>query len=104
LLATKSQPLPKKLLAFVLDAPHAERPTWLWGGEPIVIDGQPVGELSSAGFSIAAGRCIGLGYARGAAAMRTHAGSAASIEVWGEPVAARGWDDMGAALRSLQGM
>jgi 4-methylaminobutanoate oxidase (formaldehyde-forming) len=101
LLSAQGQPLPKKLLAFVLDAPHAERPTWLWGGEPIAIDGRPVGELSSAGWSIAVGRCIGLGYARGDAARHAHAGTAATLEVWGEAVPARAWDDMGAALRSL---
>jgi 4-methylaminobutanoate oxidase (formaldehyde-forming) len=101
LLAAQGQPLAKKLLAFVLEAPHAKRPTWLWGGEPIAIDGRPVGELSSAGWSIAAGRCIGLGYARGDAARHAHAGTAATLEVWGEAVPARAWDDMGAALRSL---
>jgi 4-methylaminobutanoate oxidase (formaldehyde-forming) len=101
LVAARAAPLGKKLLAFVLDAPHARTPTWLWGGEPILLDGTAAGELSSAGFSIAAGRCIGLGYVRGEAALRTHAGSAATLEVWGEPVAARAWDDMGAALKPL---
>lgn len=101
LLAARELPLAKKLLAFVLDAPHAQRDTWLWGGEPIAIDGRPVGELSSAGFSIAAGRGVGLGYVRGEAAARAHAGTSATLEVWGEPVAARTWDDMGAALKSL---
>jgi 4-methylaminobutanoate oxidase (formaldehyde-forming) len=98
LVAAQGQALAKKLLAFVLDAPHARRDTWLWGGEPIVIDGRPAGELSSAGFSIAAGRCVGLGYVRGDAAARAHAGTAASIEVWGEAVAATAWDDMAAAV------
>jgi 4-methylaminobutanoate oxidase (formaldehyde-forming) len=101
LVAAQHQPLAKKLLAFVPDAPHAARDTrgtWLWGGEPIAIDGQPVGELSSAGWSLVAGRCIGLGYARGDAAARAHAGTPCTIEVWGEPVAATAWDDMAAAL------
>jgi 4-methylaminobutanoate oxidase (formaldehyde-forming) len=100
LVAAQGQPLAKKLLAFVLDAPHARRDTWLWGGEPIVIDGRPVGELSSAGYSTAAGRCVGLGYVRGDVAARAHAGTAASIEVWGEAVAATAWDDMAAALKA----
>jgi glycine cleavage system aminomethyltransferase T/glycine/D-amino acid oxidase-like deaminating enzyme len=103
LLAARGQPLDKKLLAFVLEATHAHTPTWLWGGEPIAIGGTAVGELSSAGYSIAAGRCIGLGYVRGPAAAQMHAGSSATLEVWGEPVAARAWDDMGAALASLSG-
>jgi len=100
LVAAQGQPLAKKLLAFVLDAPHARRATWLWGGEPIVIDGRPVGELSSAGYSIVAGRCVGVGYVRGDVAARAHAGTAASIEVWGEAVAATAWDDMAAALKA----
>ena len=98
LLAARGAPLAKKLLAFVPDAPHAERDTWLWGGEPVAIDGRPVGELSSAGWSLVAGRCIGLGYARGDAATRVHAGTPCTIEVWGEPVAATAWDDIAQAL------
>ena len=101
LLAAQGQPLAKKLLAFVLEAPHLARDTWLWGGEPIALDGEPVGELSSAGYSIAAGRCIGLGYARGTAASRAHTGTPCAIEVWGEPVPATAWDDMAAALNAL---
>ncbi|HET9977587.1 MAG TPA: glycine cleavage T C-terminal barrel domain-containing protein, partial [Burkholderiaceae bacterium] len=100
LIAARPQPPTKKLLAFVPDAPHVERDTWLWGGEPIAIDGAPVGELSSAGWSLVAGRCIGLGYARGAAAARSHAGTPCTIEVWGEPVAATAWDDIAAALQA----
>ncbi len=96
--AARHQPLAKKLLAFVLDAPHARQPTWLWGGEPILLDGQPVGELSSAGYSLAATRCIGLGYVRGEAAARLHAGTPVALDVWGEPVAATAWDSMAAAL------
>jgi glycine cleavage system aminomethyltransferase T/glycine/D-amino acid oxidase-like deaminating enzyme len=99
LLAAQAQPLRKKLLVFVLD--DAARAAWLWGGEPIAIDGQPVGELSSAGWSLAAGRCIGLGYVRGDAAQREHAGSAVTIELWGEPLPAHAWDDPAAALRSV---
>jgi len=101
--SAQGQPLAKKLVAVVLDARHADRDTWLWGGEPIALAGEPVGELSSAGFSVAAGRCIGLGYLRGSAAARPHAGTPLGVEVWGEAVAARAWDDMGAALKALQG-
>jgi glycine cleavage system aminomethyltransferase T/glycine/D-amino acid oxidase-like deaminating enzyme len=101
LVASRGQPLAKKLLAFVLDVPHAERATWLWGGEPIAIDGAPMGELSSAGYSLRAGRCIGLGYVRGALAQAVHAGTAATLEVWGEAMPARAFDHMNAALESL---
>jgi 4-methylaminobutanoate oxidase (formaldehyde-forming) len=103
LLATRGQPLAKKLVAVLLDAPHAVRDTWLWGGEPLVLDGQPVGELSSAGYSLAAGRCIGLGYLRGGAAARVHAGTPLQVEVWGEAVPATAWDEMSAALTAAAG-
>jgi 4-methylaminobutanoate oxidase (formaldehyde-forming) len=52
--------LAKRLLAFTLADPAA----FAWGGEPILLDGKPVGELSSAGYSRAAGRAVALGYAR----------------------------------------
>jgi len=88
LLASRDQPLSKKLLSFVFD----NRQAWAWGGEAIVIDGQTVGELSSVGWSPKAGACVGLGYVRGGAAQRTHHGTAAQIDLWGEAVAAHAWE------------
>jgi 4-methylaminobutanoate oxidase (formaldehyde-forming) len=88
LLAARTQPLRKKLLSFVFDDALA----WAWGGEAIVIDDQTVGELSSVGWSPKAGACVALGYVRGDAAQKMHAGTAAHIDLWGEPVAARAWD------------
>ncbi len=88
--AQQGQPLRKKLLGFVLDDPAH----WVWGGEAIVIDGQTVGELSSAGWGLKAGACIALGYVRGAAAQRAHEGTPAQIDLWGQAVAARAWDRM----------
>jgi glycine cleavage system aminomethyltransferase T/glycine/D-amino acid oxidase-like deaminating enzyme len=82
------QPLRKKLLCFVFDDPAV----YAWGGESIVIEGQSVGELSSAGHSPAAGACLALGYVRGPAAQRVHAGTPVRIDLWGQPVAARAWD------------
>ena len=41
----------------------------------------------------AAGRCVALGYVRGAAAQRVHAGTPVQIDLWGEPVGATAWDD-----------
>ena len=38
---------------------------YAWGGEPILRDGAPVGEVTSAGFSDALGRMVVLGYVRG---------------------------------------
>ncbi|MFO1295127.1 MAG: glycine cleavage T C-terminal barrel domain-containing protein [Rubrivivax sp.] len=88
MLKAQHEPLRKKLLTFVFDDPHA----YAWGGEAIRIGGQAVGELSNVGWSPKAGACVGLGYVRGEAAGRVHAGSAASIDLWGEPIAARTWD------------
>ena len=73
---------------FVFDDPAV----YAWGGESIVIEGQSVGELSSAGHSPAAGACLALGYVRGPAAQRVHAGTPVRIDLWGQPVAARAWD------------
>ena len=92
----RCEPLRKKLLSFVLDDPQA----WVWGGEAIHLDGGSVGELSSAGWSPAAGACVGLGYVRGAAALAVHRGTPVSIDLWGEPVAARAWDE--AVLQRLR--
>jgi 4-methylaminobutanoate oxidase (formaldehyde-forming) len=89
LLRTRGQPLAKKLLTFVLDDPGA----YAWGGEAIEIDGQSVGELSSAGWSLAAGACVGLGYLRGSAAQRVHRGTPVTIDLWGERLAAAAWDE-----------
>jgi 4-methylaminobutanoate oxidase (formaldehyde-forming) len=88
LLRLRDQPLRKKLLTFVLADPAA----YVWGGEAIVIDGQTVGELSSAGWSPKAGACTGLGYVRGDAAQQVHAGTPVQIDLWGEPASATAWD------------
>jgi 4-methylaminobutanoate oxidase (formaldehyde-forming) len=54
--------VPKKRLAlFRLDAPDA----FPWGGEVILRDGAPVGELTSAGWSHRLGRALAMGYVRG---------------------------------------
>ena len=64
LVRPQDEPLRKKLVTIVLDTSDA----YAWGGEALVVDGEPVGEISSAGWSDAAGRCVALGYVRGAAA------------------------------------
>ena len=86
--AAQGQPLRKKLLAFVFADPSV----YAWGGESIVSDGAPVGELSSVGWSLRAGACVGLGYVRGDAAHRVHAGTPMQIDLWGEPQAVAAWD------------
>ncbi len=85
LLAARGQPLKKKLVTLVFDAPEV----YAWGGEGIVVDGVPVGEISSVGWSPRAGRCVALGYVRGAVALQPHAGTAAQVELWGERTGVR---------------
>ena len=60
LLQQRSRGLSKRLLAFSFDDPKA----FAWGGEPILMDGRNVGELTSAGYSRKFGRAIAMGYAR----------------------------------------
>jgi glycine cleavage system aminomethyltransferase T/glycine/D-amino acid oxidase-like deaminating enzyme len=78
--ASRSQPLRKKLVSLVLRSPQA----YAWGGETILLDGEPVGEISSAGYSPLAGSCVALGYVRGPGANRLHDGTPAHIELWGD--------------------
>jgi 4-methylaminobutanoate oxidase (formaldehyde-forming) len=88
LLAARAQPLRKKLVSIVLDtAQH-----YVWGGVAVRLDGAPVGELASAGWSPKANACVALAYLRGDAATRAHAGTRVSIDLWGQPVAATAWD------------
>lgn len=86
--AAQGQPLRKKLVTVVFDDPAV----YAWGGETLLLDGQPAGELSSVGFSLKAQACVGLGYLRGAAAQQPHAGTPVQVDLWGVPVAARAWD------------
>ena len=58
----------------------------------LAIDGAAVGELSSAGWGYAAGRCVGLATLRGAAANQVHAGTPLAVDLWGEAVGATAWD------------
>jgi 4-methylaminobutanoate oxidase (formaldehyde-forming) len=95
LLASRERPLRKKLLGFVFSDPSV----YAWGGEAIVIDGEPVGELSSVGWSPKLGACVALGYVRGAAAQRVHAGTPVAIDLWGQAVTATAWDDTRAQRR-----
>ena len=88
LLAAQGQALRKKLITVVLDSPDH----YAWGGEGIVINGEIVGEITSAGWSIKANACVAMGYARGVSAQREFAGDAIEIELWGERIAAKAWD------------
>lgn len=83
LLKAQGQPLRKKLVTLVFDAPDA----YAWGGEGIVLGGMSVGDITSAGWSPLAGACVALGYVRGEAALQPHVATPAHIELWGERVA-----------------
>jgi len=78
----------KRLVTIVLDDPDA----WAWGGEALTLAGEPVGELTSAGFSPLAGRSVALAYLRGDAAARAHEGSPIGVDLWGQTIAATAWD------------
>ncbi|MBC7604723.1 MAG: aminomethyl transferase family protein, partial [Ramlibacter sp.] len=73
------EPLRKKLVTLLLPAE-----VYAWGGETIVMDGQPVGEISSVGYSPLAGACVALGYVRGAMANQAHNATPAHIKLWGD--------------------
>ena len=86
--ALQGKPLRKKLVSIVLDSAQP----YVWGGEAIILGGTPVGEVSSAGWSPRAGRCVALGYVRGEAAQLVHVGTSAQVELWGEPFGAKLFD------------
>jgi glycine cleavage system aminomethyltransferase T/glycine/D-amino acid oxidase-like deaminating enzyme len=54
--------LAKRLLMFTLDDQQA----FAWGGEPIILDGKAVGELTSAAYSAVLQRMVVMGYVRSA--------------------------------------
>ncbi|MBL0290280.1 MAG: FAD-dependent oxidoreductase [Betaproteobacteria bacterium] len=58
--ATPPSAASKRLVQFTFDDPAA----FPWGGEPILMDGRHVGELTSAGYSRRLGRAVAMGYAR----------------------------------------
>jgi sarcosine dehydrogenase len=60
LVEAKAKPLARRLVSVVLEDPEP----LLWGGEALLRDGKPVGDLTSAGFGHTVGASVGLGYAR----------------------------------------
>jgi 4-methylaminobutanoate oxidase (formaldehyde-forming) len=73
----KAEGLRKRLVILAFDDPAA----YPWGGEPILMDGGNVGELTSAGYSRKQGRAIGMGYARADWILTDDALLAATFEV-----------------------
>ncbi|MGE0496587.1 MAG: FAD-dependent oxidoreductase [Ramlibacter sp.] len=88
LLASQGQPLRKKLVTLVFEDAAA----FAWGGEPIRLGDDTVGEISSVGWSPLAGACVALGYVRGAGANQPHNGTPAQVGLWGQPVAVHLFD------------
>ena len=88
LLQKQGATLRKKLVMLVLDSAEA----YVWGGEAIIVDGEAVGEISSAGWSPKAGACVALGYVRGPAALAAHRGTPAQVELWGEKLGVKLYD------------
>jgi 4-methylaminobutanoate oxidase (formaldehyde-forming) len=82
------EPLRKRLVTIVFDSSK----DYAWGGEALSIGGQPVGELSSVGWSPKANACVALAYLRGDVAQRPHAGTVVEVDLWGDAVAATAWD------------
>src|SRR5262249_30868519 len=60
LLEAKGKPLARRLVSVVL----ADREPPLLGGEALLRDGRPVGDLTSAGYGHTIGASVGLGYVR----------------------------------------
>jgi riboflavin biosynthesis protein RibD len=67
----------KRLVMFTFDDPGS----YAWGGEPILMDGRNVGEITSAGYSRRAGRMIAMGYARAEGPLSDEAILAARYQV-----------------------
>jgi glycine cleavage system aminomethyltransferase T/glycine/D-amino acid oxidase-like deaminating enzyme len=82
LLRQREAGLKKRLVIFTFDDPAA----YPWGGEPILMGGARVGELTSAGYSGTLGRAVAMGYARSDATLSDAAllGANFSIDIAGE--------------------
>ena len=85
LVSQRAEGLRKRLVIFTFDDPAA----FPWGGEPILMDGNSVGELTSAGYSRKLGRAVAMGYARSDHALtdRTLLDARYEIAIAGEPFA-----------------
>jgi 4-methylaminobutanoate oxidase (formaldehyde-forming) len=85
LLARKAQTefkAEKKLVKVVVQNPMH----YLWGGEPLSVAGQFVGEITSAGWGYEAGAMVALGYIRGHWAQQAIQNLQAQAELWGVPI------------------
>ena len=62
LVAARASPRNKRLIALVGPRPDGQM---AWGGEAILADGKPVGEITSAAFGASLGGIVALGWAQG---------------------------------------
>ncbi len=60
LVEAKARPLARRLVSVVLE----DREPLLWGGEALLRDGAPVGDLTSAAYGHTVGASVGLGYVK----------------------------------------
>jgi 4-methylaminobutanoate oxidase (formaldehyde-forming) len=60
LIDARSRPLTRRLVSVVLE----DGEPLLWGGEALLRDGRPVGDLTSAAYGHTVGAAVGLGYVR----------------------------------------
>ena len=60
LLDAKAKPLTRRLASIVLE----DGEPLLWGGEALLRDGRPVGDLTSAAYGHTIGAAVGLGYVK----------------------------------------
>ncbi len=77
----------RRLVSLVLDDPDP----MLWGGELVLRDGEPVGQVTSAAWGATLGACVGLAYVRagGPVTAETLAGARFEVDVAGSRWAAR---------------
>jgi 4-methylaminobutanoate oxidase (formaldehyde-forming) len=79
----RAAPLARMLTTIVVDDTDA----YVWGGETLLLDDRPLGEITSAGWSATAGRCLGLAYVRGVdLASLAAAPAALTLDLWGTRV------------------
>ncbi len=77
LIGAREAGIKKRLIQFTFDDPTA----FPWGGEPLLMSGRAVGELTSAGYSRKYGRAVAMGYARAEPPMTDETLLAARYEV-----------------------
>jgi 4-methylaminobutanoate oxidase (formaldehyde-forming) len=63
-----------------------DRSVYLWGGEPLMVNGQTLGEITSAGWGWEADACVALAYVRGHWASQPLGQLQAHADLWGQPV------------------